>query len=819
MAVDGSIEITTKLDTAGFTAGQKEIEKGLAKIETEAKSVIGTINKLFVTDTIKEYGKMFASVGKAARKEFDPVKTLLLTVNDALDMGVLFASEWTKPLDKIREGGKMAFSELSAGLSKANKSMNDVQKGMVALDGLSSVFSGAESAAAGFFSGAKNIGETLAGLVPTCAAAAAAIAMVFPQNAVLAAVTAGVTGLIGLFTGFSKAQEELKQQQISDYFSGTAVTISDLTGVLAPMTEQFGTINQILSDHNANMSGILENYSQAATSMDMMFTQLSSGSETVPESAEIIYSSLMAMGDSLKQAADEDATYYFSTWKEMLSNTGTAINEQEAAMLENIVQHGEDKKAWIAAQQEEITAIHTAAKERNVGQTVAYTEEEIAKLQGFSGKLDEMMAIEQNKAADKAKYESAQLYDDIKSGRLQVNNETYEELLSSIQSNEDEVIRIAKESRATQLSEADAYMAEARLMYAEDSEEMAKAEAAYAEMRTAATANYEASLNEASNSSNAAREILKAQLNDQSEAYAMAKAQIDEFNETNAKLRTGTYENGEEAAKLRERYDELSASLANNELVSGNVHKGWEIANVGVMEEVNKMMQGISDAQDQSVSKFASYGANSTQGLIDGYKSKYGDVIAASISMAQDLDNSFKETLDIHSPSKVMAENGEYLGQGIIDGINSKRDAVLGAFSSLFNAILGKADTFCENFRLGINNLLYNMKASMNGVYVGYDGRITYSSMPPVKIPRLAKGTVIPPNNPFFAILGDQTQGRNLEAPEDLIRQIVREETGNTTPPTIYINAADDTAGGLIRELTFKIQDEMNRQGTKLINI
>lgn len=48
------------------------------------------------------------------------------------------------------------------------------------------------------------------------------------------------------------------------------------------------------------------------------------------------------------------------------------------------------------------------------------------------------------------------------------------------------------------------------------------------------------------------------------------------------------------------------------------------------------------------------------------------------------------------------------------------------------------------------------------------------------EIPLLARGAVIPPNAPFMAMLGDQRNGTNLEAPEDLIRQIVREEAGNT---------------------------------------
>lgn len=49
------------------------------------------------------------------------------------------------------------------------------------------------------------------------------------------------------------------------------------------------------------------------------------------------------------------------------------------------------------------------------------------------------------------------------------------------------------------------------------------------------------------------------------------------------------------------------------------------------------------------------------------------------------------------------------------------------------------------------------------------------------KIPYLASGAVIPPNKQFMAVLGDQKQGNNIEAPESLIRRIVREETGGNS--------------------------------------
>lgn len=48
------------------------------------------------------------------------------------------------------------------------------------------------------------------------------------------------------------------------------------------------------------------------------------------------------------------------------------------------------------------------------------------------------------------------------------------------------------------------------------------------------------------------------------------------------------------------------------------------------------------------------------------------------------------------------------------------------------------------------------------------------------QLPYLASGAVIPPNKEFMAVLGDQTHGNNIEAPESLIRKIVREESSGS---------------------------------------
>lgn len=89
-----------------------------------------------------------------------------------------------------------------------------------------------------------------------------------------------------------------------------------------------------------------------------------------------------------------------------------------------------------------------------------------------------------------------------------------------------------------------------------------------------------------------------------------------------------------------------------------------------------------------------------------------------------------------------------------------------------------------------------------------------------VKIPHLANGAVIPPNGEFAAVLGDQKYGRNLEAPEGLIRQIMREElgsrgSGGSGNATVILQI---DGRELARATAPYNSGETMRQGVRLIN-
>nr|DAW39944.1 MAG TPA: minor tail protein [Caudoviricetes sp.] len=120
---------------------------------------------------------------------------------------------------------------------------------------------------------------------------------------------------------------------------------------------------------------------------------------------------------------------------------------------------------------------------------------------------------------------------------------------------------------------------------------------------------------------------------------------------------------------------------------------------------------------------------------------------------------------------------------GIVDKFTKARDKVVDVFEdikSTIRRVLNKV--------IGIVN---GAIGTVNGAISGIESAFSFgpwkvptpfgsktigfsASFPRVPtIPYLAKGAVIPPRSEFLAVLGDQKNGRNLEAPEGVIKDII----------------------------------------------
>lgn len=130
----------------------------------------------------------------------------------------------------------------------------------------------------------------------------------------------------------------------------------------------------------------------------------------------------------------------------------------------------------------------------------------------------------------------------------------------------------------------------------------------------------------------------------------------------------------------------------------------------------------------------------------------------------------------------------EAIKTAITDKFNAARDAVKSAFERIVDFIkkpINKAISIVNSAVGMINSAIGGIESAFSfGPWsvptpfgtktIGFQATFPRVST----IPYLASGAVIPPRGEFLAVLGDQKKGNNLEAPESLLRQIVREESG-----------------------------------------
>ena len=103
--------------------------------------------------------------------------------------------------------------------------------------------------------------------------------------------------------------------------------------------------------------------------------------------------------------------------------------------------------------------------------------------------------------------------------------------------------------------------------------------------------------------------------------------------------------------------------------------------------------------------------------------------------------------------------------------INAAISIMKGVFKSIIDSVGEEIDKLTNKIYYGVidglNSLPFiNIKTGGGGgKSIDEKTYKSYKNSAPMSIPHLAKGAVIPPNNKFLAMLGDQTSGTNIETP------------------------------------------------------
>ena len=159
-------------------------------------------------------------------------------------------------------------------------------------------------------------------------------------------------------------------------------------------------------------------------------------------------------------------------------------------------------------------------------------------------------------------------------------------------------------------------------------------------------------------------------------------------------------------------------------------------------------------------------------------------------------------------------EGAKEIVEGVIGGIQTLLDSL----GTALDKLLGRTQEAKKSVNGPIGTLNHNnSKLFQNRPSEAISLIPNAASLPP--IPRLATGAVLPANKEFLAVLGDQKHGKNLEAPEDLIRKIVREESGKGVGGEITIKVPLYIDGREVTEAVVKVDREhFDRTGRPLFS-
>lgn len=249
------------------------------------------------------------------------------------------------------------------------------------------------------------------------------------------------------------------------------------------------------------------------------------------------------------------------------------------------------------------------------------------------------------------------------------------------------------------------------------------------------------------------------------------------------------------------------------ESIKGMFHDASEF----IIALLNGDLDGMKESLDSffehyknfglSLLDFANQGINSLLDWIDkATNGRFKNEIATIRQFINSLVDSVKQIFGglIDFISGMFTGNWEKAWNGIMN-------IFAGAWNGVISILEGAVNKIMDGVRAVVNETirLLNLIPGVNISVKGVDwGRVSFGA---IKAPRLAQGAVIPPNREFMAVLGDQKNGTNVEAPLETIKQALAEVLSqNGSGEEITIKFTGDLAT-LARVLTPEITRQQRR--------
>lgn len=201
--------------------------------------------------------------------------------------------------------------------------------------------------------------------------------------------------------------------------------------------------------------------------------------------------------------------------------------------------------------------------------------------------------------------------------------------------------------------------------------------------------------------------------------------------------------------------------------------------------------------------------------LVDQTFSSFGNVTDGIFSIIEIFGNLFDFIAEIVKGVVDLCKgNFDEAGEHFKNAGKAFVNIFIGIFNLIISGLNELWSLIFNGFREGVN--LIGGIVEEVGSWIGADWGWHWDDEAPLipEIPYLAQGAVIPPNNKFLAVLGDQTHGTNVEAPLATIKQALIEAmgefggNGNNQPIIIEIDG---------REVFRAVRNAESRYGSQTI--
>lgn len=233
----------------------------------------------------------------------------------------------------------------------------------------------------------------------------------------------------------------------------------------------------------------------------------------------------------------------------------------------------------------------------------------------------------------------------------------------------------------------------------------------------------------------------------------------------------------------------------------------------------------------ENISQFASDCWDAIVGIWESVSSWFNETVIEPVSkFFTDLWDGIKQAAsDLWGAIVSIWESaGRWFEDHVTKPIGDAFDAVGNFIKNVLNGVIGGVEALINGVIKGINWLISQLNKikydvpdwvpAIGGKKFGFN----ISSVSEVKLPRLANGAVIPPNQQFAAILGDQRSGVNIEAPlstiEQALENVLMRNGGFGGATDINVNFTGSLSE-LARILQPKITAETRRRGINLAEV